>query len=635
MYRFFLAFIFSISTCLCADVADTQVHRSAYGENWKILSRGSFATGSYGITISNPGNYTLSETVTPSGVSTALIVINTDDVVLDLAGHSLNGSNVSSAGILVNGRKNITIRNGNLNSVAGFNIAITSGSSDVRLENITITNSGSAHSISIGSGHVKLSQVSIIGSSAIADGIFVATGLNDITLDSIRISNTAGNGISVGRDCYSVRMKNIEIDTCGKGSSYYGVTLGAGCYDILMDNFKLSNIEGDGIFIGEASYGITLRQGSVTNCGGFGVNILSGTHGIQLLGLVATRCSSAITGNVTSGVVVGNCTLSDSTGTTGYACKFTSSQNIIIENSNFFETTNSSSLATGLWLYGCTNVTCNNLQSGGHSGAEACGYRLESNCSSCRFTNCIASGNTATSTDPGVGCSGFYVASTNGCTFSNCTATGNQSALQGWGYKLSGSVANTFSNCKALQNFIPIGSNTALAAGFYSIGGASNKWQECEANGQNAGNVTSTSGYGAFGFYLGNEQQSSLYHCKATGNGALFNHAATSAGFYFDALLNRACVCLEIRECAANGNCTSSTSEITAYGFWDSSTATSNVFIDCYAASNSDSATPRVVTNYSATLPIGGTNFPRVEGSLDGLLDLANKPAFYNVSITS
>ena len=93
-----------------------------------------------------------------------------------------------------------------------------------------------------------------------------------------------------------------------------------------------------------------------------------------------------------------------------------------------------------------------------------------------------------------------------------------------------------------------------------------------------------------------------------------------------------------MRECAANSNCTSAITGITAYGFWDTAVGTSNVFIDCYAASNSDSATPRIVTNYWANLPIGGTtaaNFPRVEASIDGLLDIANKPLFYNVSITS
>ena len=37
-------------------------------------------------------------------------------------------------------------------------------------------------------------------------------------------------------------------------------------------------------------------------------------------------------------------------------------------------------------------------------------------------------------------------------------------------------------------------------------------------------------------------------------------------------------------------------------------------------------------------LPVGGTtaaNWPRIETNMDGLIDLANTPDYYNVSITS
>ncbi len=635
MYQLLITLALCTTSLMCSDT----IKRSPLGENWKIISRGSIGTGAVGFNITNPGNYMLSESVTPaSGSATAIIQISTDDVVLDLAGHSLNGSTITTTGkgLLINGKKNITIKNGNLNSIPGINLHVVTGSSNVRLENITITNPGTANDIQLDSNSTKLSGITIIGGGTTGIALNIANGLNDITFDGIRISNIAGKAISIGNACYNVRIKNAEIDTC-TGTSI-GITVGTTCYDILMDGLRLSNITSDGITIGASCYGITMRNGFITNATGNGVNLSSDTHGIQLSNFTITGCTSGILSAGTNGGIIENCTVSRSIGASGYGCKLASSQNVLIQKSNFFESTSAGNPVSGIWLSSCTNVTCNNVQSGGHTGAQAFGFKLDTNCSGCSFDSCIARADFATSVTANQGAYGFYLSGAKGCNFTNCISTSNQGAVQGCGYYLTSCSSNTFVDCKALQNNVTTGSATALAAGFYSVGGASNRWQRCESNGQNAGNVASTAGYGAVGFYFSNEIQSSLYQCKALGNGSLSAHAATAAGFYFDATLNPACRCLEMRECAANSNCTSATTGTTAYGFWDTAVGTSNVFIDCYAASNSDSATPRIVTNYWANLPIGGTtaaNFPRVEASIDGLLDIANKPLFYNVSITS
>ena len=637
MHYLLIALTLCTTTSLWCEDINTPAKRSPAGENWKIISRGAIGTGAVGFTITNPGNYMLSETVTPaSGNATAIIQINTNDVVLDLAGHSLNGTNVLGKGILINGMKNITVRNGHLDTVAGINLHVAAGSSDIRLENMSITNPGSANDVEIDSSNTKISGLTVIGGGSTGTSLNIATGLNDITLEGIRISNIAGKAINIGNSCYNVRVKNTELDTCTATS--IGITVGTTCYDILMDGLRLSNITSDGINIGTGCYGITMRNGFITNCTGMGINLASNTHGIQVAGLTITGCSSGILSAGTSGGIIDNCTVSRNVGTAAFGCKLVTSQNIIIQKSNFFESISAGNPVMGVWLETCTNIACSNVLSGGHTGSLAYGFKLDTNCLGCSFDSCIARGDFATSTTAGQGAYGFYLSATAGCTFTSCVSTSNQGTVQGFGYYLTGCSSNNFFGCKALQNSVTSGSATALAAGFCSIGGSSNRWQQCEANGQNAGNVTSTAGYGAMGFYVGNEAQSSLYQCRALGNGAFSTHAATAAGFYFDALQNAACKCLEIRECAANSNCTSATTGATAYGFWDSSTATSNIFIDCYAASNSDSATPRVVTNYSANLPIGGTtpaNFPRVEASIDGYLDIANKPLFFNVSITS
>lgn len=624
-------------SAFCLPLSAETQKRSALGENWKILSRGSFTTEAIGVNITNPGNYMVSESIVPTtGNGTALIQINTNDVVLDLANHTINGSNVAGKGIYINGVKNVTIKNGHINSAQNISLHIAAGSRNIRIENMTITSPGPTADVQLDSSNVKITGLTVIGNGTLGNALNIANNLNDITVDDIRISNISGKAISVGNSCYNIRLKNLEIDTClGTNNA---IALGTTCYDVVIDGFRLSNISTDGITIGNSSYGIPLKNGTITNCAGNGITIGSGTHGIHLNGLVITGCSNGILASGINGSIIENCTVSKNSGAGAFGCKLIASQNIVVLKSNFFESVSTGNSVYGMWLQTCTNVSCSNVQSGGHIGSQGFGFRLDTNCFGCTFENCVARGNYATSATAGQGAFGFSLSASNGCAFINCVSTSNQGALLAAGFYQSSCSANTFACCKALQNSVTPGSATALAAGFYSVSGASNKFQECEANGQTAGTVASTLGYGAAGFYLSNEQQSSLFQCKALGNGSVSNHAATAAGFYFDATLNPACKFLEIRECAATSNCTSATTGTTAYGFLDGATATTNIFLDCFASSNSDNASSRVVTNYSANLPIGGAapaNFPKVEATIDGLLDIANKPLFYNVSITS
>lgn len=634
--RIFIALCISLT---CFASTDPLITRSG-GENWKIISKGSIntaTTNTVGYTITSPGNYMLSESIAPTtGSSTAIIQINTNDVVLDLASHTINGAGVTGKGIFINGCKNITIQTGHLASIQNMSIHIGAGSSNIRIQDVTITSPGNSTDIQLDGVSIKLSNITIIGNNSLGNSINLANSINDIILETIRISNIAGNGINIGSSCYNIRLKGIEIDTCTGTNN--GIAVGTTCYDILCDGLRISNTSSDSLLIGNNCYGMIIKNGSITNSAGLGINIGSNTHGIHLSNLFITGCQNGILTAGINGGVIDNCTISRSIGTNAYACKLVASQNIVIQRSNFFESISEGNSVSGLWLVTCTNISCSNVQSSGHSGAQSYGFKADTNCLGCTFDTCISRGNIATSITPGQGAFGFYLSASKGFTFNQCTSANHQGTALAVGFYEATTNANTYNNCKALQNSATTGSATALALGFYSVGGNSNKWQECEANGQNAGSTASTAGYGAIGFYLSTEYQSSLYRCKALGNGSFTNHAATAAGFYLDATVNPACKCLEIRECAANSNCTSATSGISAYGFWDTAIGTSNVFIDCYSASNSDSATPRIVTNYAANLPIGGTNpsnFPRVEANLDGLLDIANKPLFYNVSITS
>jgi len=637
MFAYLLVSAIFLSVPCYSSSNELSPKRSLPGENWKILSRGSFGNSIVGFSITNPGNYMLSESmVATSSNSTAIIQINTDDVVLDLANHTLNGASASGKGIHINGKKNITIKNGHLDSIQNISIHVGAASSNVRIDSMTITNPGPTVDIQIDSSNVKMTSLTTIGSGPAGTSINVANSLNDIILDTVRISTITGKAIAIGTSCYNIRLKNIELDTCLGTNN--GISIGASCYDILLDGFRLSNISSDSINIGNSCYGVLIKNGSLTNCTGNGILLGSDTHGVHISDTTITGCNNGIQSSGTSGSVIERCTIAKSSGASAYACKFTTSQNILIRKSNFFESVSAGNPVSGVWLVTCTNVSCVDVQSGGHTGAQAYGFKLDTNCFGCTFENCVARGNYATSATAGQGAFGFNLSASKGCSFTDCLATSHQGTILSSGYYLSSAIANTFSNCKALQNNVITGSATALATGFYSVSGAANKFQNCEANGHNAGNIASTTGYGAMGFYLGNEQQSSLYGCRSLGNGAVSNHAATTAGFYFDATLNAACKFLEIRACTATSNCTSATTGTTAYGFWDGAIATTNIFLDCFASSNSDNASPRLITNYFANLPIGGTipaNFPKVEATIDGLLDIANKPLFYNISITS
>ena len=77
-----------------------------------------------GFTISSPGKYCLVENVTHTSANTA-ITIAADNVTLDLGGHTIDGENTATNGILINNtRENITIQNGTVTSCTSTGIFI-------------------------------------------------------------------------------------------------------------------------------------------------------------------------------------------------------------------------------------------------------------------------------------------------------------------------------------------------------------------------------------------------------------------------------------------------------------------------------------------------------------------------------
>jgi hypothetical protein len=96
--------------------------QAAWAQDMYVVAVGGVGTkiNTVPYTISAPGFYYLGGNLTNTG-NTSAITITADDVTLDLMGFKLTGGG-GTAGILINGRSNVEVRNG---TVRGFSSGIT------------------------------------------------------------------------------------------------------------------------------------------------------------------------------------------------------------------------------------------------------------------------------------------------------------------------------------------------------------------------------------------------------------------------------------------------------------------------------------------------------------------------------
>ncbi len=74
--------------------------------------------------ITSKGSYYLTKNLT-AGVAGTSITVNADDVTLDLKGFVMDGANLASDAISVNGRVGVTIRNGTVRNYTGNGVFMT------------------------------------------------------------------------------------------------------------------------------------------------------------------------------------------------------------------------------------------------------------------------------------------------------------------------------------------------------------------------------------------------------------------------------------------------------------------------------------------------------------------------------
>jgi hypothetical protein len=118
---------------------------SAYGTDWQI-EIAQIPSTIFPIIIDQPGDYILTTNIVVSGPNVYGIQIISDDVILDLQGHSLIGPDggekyEGSAGIQASGNTNITVKNG---TVMGFfyGVCLSGGNYEIACINASGNNTG-------------------------------------------------------------------------------------------------------------------------------------------------------------------------------------------------------------------------------------------------------------------------------------------------------------------------------------------------------------------------------------------------------------------------------------------------------------------------------------------------------------
>ena len=87
-----------------------------------------------GFIISSPGKYCLVENVSHTSVGNA-ILIDTDNVTLDLCGHTIDGTNTGTTGIRIANANNVIVKNGRIINTA-FDGLVINGATRICVSNV-------------------------------------------------------------------------------------------------------------------------------------------------------------------------------------------------------------------------------------------------------------------------------------------------------------------------------------------------------------------------------------------------------------------------------------------------------------------------------------------------------------------
>jgi parallel beta-helix repeat protein len=241
------------------------------------------------------------------------LVIGADNVVLDLAGHTISGRpnrTGDGVGIRVAGRTGVVIRNGTVRDFdAG--VAIVNGSSAVTVENVLAKdNRGTTKRGDFGDGIaiVGSSDNTVVGSDVVGNGPFSGISLVGVATGNLIEDNVVGENSmpSTGDDGIRIEgpgaTNNILRGNTVGGNTLDGIAVlsdqGTGqpnSANLIEDNLVTANgfgfLEarpGDGIRTDPTATNTTIRANQVHDNAGNGINVTNGSLSNQILGNTAT-----------------------------------------------------------------------------------------------------------------------------------------------------------------------------------------------------------------------------------------------------------------------------------------------------------------------------------------------------------
>lgn len=253
--------------------------------------------GTTGYTISESGRYFLTEFISfaPSPAAPA-ITIDADNVELDLCGYSIDQTNGTTGvnAILVNGVSNVKIMNGNVFTIVGNQIEVSSGASDILIEKMIVAQASGASSSGIyfsGTVNNVVIRNCMINNNG-RDGITMEAGSN-YTFDSLMINENVRDGIHI--DPGTENLSNIYIYDCvfdlndngiiidGTGGERTGIVIDK-ClmFDNTVDGINLSNVKNSVV------KNCTLQENDV-----YGIQLVGAVSGVEIYNNIITTHLSA------------------------------------------------------------------------------------------------------------------------------------------------------------------------------------------------------------------------------------------------------------------------------------------------------------------------------------------------------
>jgi len=449
----------------------------------------------------------------------------------------------------------------------------------------------------------------------------ISTGGRYLLKDSVAFSPASGiPAISITGDNIILDLGGQTVSQGNSQADSIGVNIATTVNNVIVKNGQIKGFTGESIKIGTSCTNITIDNMHIDSGIDTGISFV-GSSGSEIIGCTVKNC------------VISNNTGAGEASTDAYGIKIANADGILIEDTDIIgmRTSSAANDSYGCYITTATNIVLRNVHSGSHNGAECCAFYATSTVG-LQMYNCEASGCSSYKTS-GTGVVGYFIGSSQGCILDECVSVGHKAVFSSYGVYLTSSTGVVVQNCKALGHSIVGSTANSRCSGFYSDRGVGNVWDGCEAAG-NMGASATTSIVTGFMLNLG-EYQATFNNCIARGNGDITS-TAKAYGFWMrhDGSFARGVRNSHIKGCSAISNC--SVTSNSAIGFYDDLTPnTKNLFIDNYAYGNSvtEGLTGTVSTNnYNVTM-VGTFNL--ISANITSILNLANKPLYYNVGINA